>query len=78
MGERGTSSQVSIVFESHGWLEVEGKMKESSSWEEKEEVKSTSQRVSREDPALPFIKQGEQVTLIRWDKPGERSGGECA
>jgi hypothetical protein len=25
MGERGTSSQVSIVFESHGWLEVEGK-----------------------------------------------------
>jgi hypothetical protein len=23
MGERGTSSQVSVVFESHGWLEVE-------------------------------------------------------
>jgi hypothetical protein len=60
-----------------GWR-LKGKMKESSSWEEKEEVKSTSQRVSREDPALPFIKQGEQVTLMRWDKPGERRGGECA
>jgi hypothetical protein len=62
---------------SHGWLEVEeGKMKESSSWEEKEEVKSTNQRASREDLALPFIKQGEQVTLMRCNKPGERRGGE--
>jgi hypothetical protein len=54
------------------------KMKETSSWEEKEEVKSTSQRVCREDLALPFIKQGEQITLMRWDKLGERRGGECA
>jgi hypothetical protein len=50
---------------SHEWLEVEkGKMRERSSWEEKEEVKSTSQRAPREDTALPFIKQGEQVTLM--------------
>jgi hypothetical protein len=54
-------------------------MKESSSWEEKEEVKSTSQPASRKDPALPFIKQGERVTLMLWDKPGERRRGrECA
>jgi hypothetical protein len=41
-------------------------------------VKSTSQRASRENHALPFIKQGEQVTLMRRDKPRERRGGECA
>jgi hypothetical protein len=62
---------------SHRWLEVEeGKARESSSWEEKEEVKSTSQRASRDDPTLPFIKQEEQVILMRWDNPEERRGGE--
>jgi hypothetical protein len=35
MGERGTSSQVSVVRISHGWLEVE---EGGSSQEEKEEV----------------------------------------
>jgi hypothetical protein len=38
MGERGTSSQVSVVCRSHGWLKVEEE-RECSSEEEKEEVK---------------------------------------
>jgi hypothetical protein len=37
---------------------------------EKGKVKSLSP--PREVPALPFIKQGVQVTLMRWDKTGER------
>jgi hypothetical protein len=38
MGERGMSSQISVVCNSHGWLEVEEE-RECSPWEEKEEVK---------------------------------------
>jgi hypothetical protein len=37
---------------------------------EKENVKS--QPETREDPALPFIRQGEQVTLVKREKEGER------
>jgi hypothetical protein len=57
---------------SHGWLKVEEK--KCSSLEEKEEVKVKSQTDSREDPSIPFIKQGEQVTLIGCDKSGGRRG----
>jgi hypothetical protein len=36
---------------------------------EKEKVKS--QRETREDPTLPFIRQGEQVTLVKREKEGD-------
>jgi hypothetical protein len=42
----------------------EGRRKESFSREEKEEVE-----IKGLAPPLPFIRQGEHVTLMRWDKP---------
>jgi hypothetical protein len=71
MGERGTSSQVYVDFESHRRLEVE-EARECSSWEEKGEVESKGSVPRERTPALPFIRQREQVTLMRCDKPGER------
>jgi hypothetical protein len=73
MGERGTSSQVSVDFESHRRLEVE-EARECSSWEEKGEVESKGSVPPERTTALPFIRQREQVTLMRCDKPGEREG----
>jgi hypothetical protein len=54
MGERGTSSQVSVVCLSHGWLEVEEE-RECSSWEEKEEGKSKKDLSPGEDPCSPLF-----------------------
>jgi hypothetical protein len=69
MGERWTSSQVSVVCRSHGWLEVEEE-RECSSWEEKEESQSRSDSAPREDLALPFIRQG--VGYISWEREKEK------
>jgi hypothetical protein len=57
MGEGGTSSQVSVVCGSHGWLEVEER--ESSFCEEKEEVKIEVPSLAHVRTLLyPFIRQG--------------------
>jgi hypothetical protein len=66
MGERGTSSQVSVDFESHRRLEVE-EARECSSWEEKGEVESKGSVPPREDHCSPFYqtKRASYINAMR-------------
>jgi hypothetical protein len=61
MGERGTDSQVSVVRRSHGWLEVEEGSETSLPVRRRKESKKKSPPLPWA-PALPFIRQGRQVT----------------
>jgi hypothetical protein len=58
MGERGTSSQVSVAFESHRRLEVERKKREILLGGEGRSEKYRPESLLR-GPCSPFIKQGE-------------------
>jgi hypothetical protein len=63
MSERGTSSQVSVVFESHGRLEVEEERESAPHERRWRRQKVKARELLRErTPALPFIKQVEEVT----------------
>jgi hypothetical protein len=55
---------------SHGWLKVE-EARECSSWKEKEEVKVKRLSLHDRTTALPFVRQGEQVTLVKREKKEE-------
>jgi hypothetical protein len=51
-------------------LKVE-EARECSSWKEKEEVEVKRLFLHKRTPALPFIRQGEQVTLVKRIKKEE-------